>query len=265
MNILLSFDVEHWDIGFKYRGIKGLDEDRSRDNNNIDKILILLEEHKSKATFFTTGQYAEDYPDIVRSIYDEGHEIACHGYSHEYIYNQTPAKFKEETILAREILTNLTNESPTCYRAASWSIVRRSLWALKIIQEVGFLYDSSIYPTINYKYGIYNAPSGVYKIKISDTKSIIELTPQTLSFFGIKLPVANGVYMRLFPNWFSKLSFNLDNKKGLPGRAMLHPHEMDANPPKLSVPLNFWLIRYFRIKSVKGLIQRILDEYNCMS
>ena len=265
MNVLLSFDVEHWDLGFKYRGIKGLNNDNTRDRINMDVILSMLDSSKSKATFFTTGHYAEDYPDIINDIITQGHEIACHGYSHEYIYNQTEAVFKEETIKAINVLSELTNEFPKCYRAASWSIVKESIWALNILNELGFAYDSSIYPTYTHKYGMYNSPSGIYKINISKSKEIIELTPQILNIFGIKIPVANGVYMRLFPNVLTRLAFEFDKNLGIPGRVMLHPHELDENPPKVSVPFNFWLVRYFRINSVKGKINKILTKFNCIS
>jgi polysaccharide deacetylase family protein (PEP-CTERM system associated) len=166
--IILSFDVEHWYTGLKYRGISGWQADNRRDHKNIESILYILEKYGSRATFFITGQYAEDYPDIVKTIHKEKHEIACHGYSHEYIYNHSPEGFQEETINAKAILSNLINKQIYGYRAASWSITKESIWALNIIHKAGFVYDSSIYPTKNKRYGLYSALDTPYLITFPD-------------------------------------------------------------------------------------------------
>ena len=263
--ILLSFDVEHWYLGLKFRGVTGWQEERWRDYQNIETILSILGKYNSLVTFFITGQYAEDYPDIVKRIHKDGHEIACHGYSHEYIYNQSPKVFKEETIRSKAILSDLINIEIKGYRAASWSITKDSLWALEIIEKMGFIYDSSIYPIMNHRYGLSNAPAGFYNIKFSDSRSLVELSPQTLSLFKYKIPVGGGIYLRLMPFWFNRLAFKKDEKKGLPGRVMLHPHELDPRPTKLKVPFEAWLIRYFRIRSVSSILQRMLEEYDCIS
>lgn len=265
MTVILSFDVEHWYLGFKTRGIKGWEKDVWRDYKNIDKILSLLRTYNIQATFFITGRYAKDYPDIVKSIDSERHEIACHGYSHEYVYKQTPAVFTDETIRARDILSGLINKRIYGYRAASWSTTKKSLWALEIIQNLGFIYDSSIFPTKNKKYGIYNALRSFYKISFSNNRSIIEYPPQTLNIFKVRIPVGSGVYLRIFPFWVHRLALNRENNQGLPGRVMLHPHELDPNPPKLKVPIEAWIIKYFRIKNVESILNKILEEYNCIS
>ena len=263
--ILLSFDVEHWYLGFKYRGITGWQEDKWRDYQNIENILSILENFNTKATFFITGKYAEDYPDTVESIASQGHDIGCHGYSHKFIYHQTPTEFENDIKLAVSILSKLSWKPIRCFRAPGWSITKDSLWALEIIEKMGFIYDSSIYPIFNHRYGLFNAPAGFYIIKFSDNRSLVELSPQTLSLFKCKIPVGGGIYLRLMPFWINRLAFNQDNKSGIPGRVMLHPHELDPKPPKLKVPFETWLIRYFRIRSVSSILQRMLEEYDCIS
>jgi len=263
--ILLSFDVEHWYLGFKYRGITGWKEDRWRDYKNIETILSILKQYNSRATFFVTGQYAEDYPDIVKNLYKEGHEIACHGYSHEFIYNQSPKVFEEETIRAKTILSDLINNEINGYRAASWSITKDSLWALDIISNAGFKYDSSIYPTKNKKYGLYSAPDKVYRITFPDGDTLFEIPPQILKSGPLKLPVCGGVYLRLFPLWLNKIAIRKSNNSGIPGRVMLHPHELDPNPPRLKVNFEAWLVKYFRIGKVKSILENILAEYSLIT
>ena len=259
--ILLSFDVEHWYLGFKSRGVVGWEKDSWRDYNNIEIILTKLEKYNSLATFFVTGKYAEDYPDIVKKIYDKGHEISCHGYSHDYIYKQKPDIFKIETIQAKQILEDITGSGVTGYRAASWSITADSLWALDIIKDSGFLYDSSIYPTKNSKYGIYRAITEPYKIIFDGGEELVEIPPQVLKIGQIKLPVCGGIYLRLFPFWLNKLSIDIENKSGWPGRVMLHPHELDEHPPRLKINFEGWLVKYFRINTVGDTLDKLLLNF----
>ncbi|MBL7085899.1 MAG: polysaccharide deacetylase family protein [Candidatus Cloacimonetes bacterium] len=263
--ILLSFDVEHWYLGFNYRGITGWKEDRWRDYKNIETILSILEKYNSRASFFVTGQYAEDYPEIVKNLHKGGHEIACHGYSHEYIYNQSPEVFQEETIRAKTILSDLINNDINGYRAASWSITKDSLWALDIIYKSGFKYDTSIYPTKNKKYGIYNAEDKPYQINLPGGNNLLEIPPQILKVGPLKLPVCGGVYLRMFPFWLHKLAIHKSNISGFPGHVMLHPHELDPNPPRLKVSLEPWLIKYFRIGKVENILKSILSEFNTIT
>ena len=263
--IILSFDVEHWYLGFKFRGITGWQEDKWRDYKNIENILSILEKYNSRATFFITGQYAEDYPDIVKNIHDKGHEIGCHSYSHEYIYKQTPSIFQDETNRAKDILVNIVGDEIKGYRAASWSITENSLWALDIISKSGFKYDSSIYPTKNKRYGFYNAPNKPYQITFPDGRNLLEIPPLTLKIGKLKLPVGGGLYLRLFPLWLNKLAIQRFNNSGFPGGVMLHPHELDPNPPRLKVNLEAWLVKYFRICKVKSILENILAEFRSIT
>jgi len=263
--IILSFDVEHWYLGFKLRGITSWQEDSWRDKNNIEIILSILEKNNCRSTFFVTGEYAESYPEVVKGIYEKGHEIACHGYSHDFIYNQSPKVFKQETIRSKNILSDLINNEINGYRAASWSINNDSLWALDIIYEAGFKYDSSIYPTKNHRYGIYNAYNKPYKIQLSNNRDIIEVPPQTLKVGNLRLPVCGGVYLRVFPLWMHKWAINRSNNLGFPGSVMLHPHELDPDPPIIKIGLEGWLIKYFRITKVKSILENILSEYNSIT
>ena len=198
-------------------------------------------------------------------IHKEGHEIACQGYSHEYIYKQTPGIFTKETRRAKDILTDLVDDEIKGYRAASWSIIRDSLWALDIIRNTGFKYDSSIYPTKNKRYGFYNTPAKPYQITFPDSGKLLEIPPLTLRVGKLKLPVGGGVYLRVFPLWLHKLAIRRSNNTGLPGSVMLHPHELDPDPPRLKVNLVAWLIKYFRIRKVKSILENILAEYRSIT
>ena len=131
---------------------------------NTQRLLDLFAEREVRATFFVLGWVAEHCPGLVRAIAEQGHEVACHGYSHQLIYEQTPAVFREETIRAKVCLEDHAQRPVLGYRAASYSITKRSLWALDILAELGFAYDSSIFPVHHDRYGIPGSPRWPYRI-----------------------------------------------------------------------------------------------------
>ena len=132
----------------------------SRVVGNTQKLLAIFEQFDVRGTFFVLGWVAEQYPQLVRDIAACGHEIACHGFSHRLVYEQSPEEFYQETLRAKNLLQEITGSAVLGYRAASYSIVRKSLWALDILAELGFVYDSSIFPVRHDRYGIPNARGG---------------------------------------------------------------------------------------------------------
>ena len=127
---------------------------------NTHVLLELLARNETQSTFFFLGWVADRHPELVREAQSAGHEIACHGYSHRLVYDQTPAEFREETLRSKGILEHLIQKPVRGYRAASYSITRDSLWALDILADVGFKYDSSIFPVRHDRYGIPDSPDG---------------------------------------------------------------------------------------------------------
>jgi polysaccharide deacetylase family protein (PEP-CTERM system associated) len=208
---------------------------------NTQRILSLLDRHKAKATFFTLGWVAEKSPELVRTIQKEGHEIASHGYSHQLIYNQTPEVFREETRRSKAILEDITGQPITGYRAASYSITNESRWALDILAEEGFTWDSSIFPVHHDRYGMPGTPRWPHKLTTDEGHTLAEFPLSTLKLPGYTLPIAGGGYFRLFPYWFSRWGLGSINRQGQPFVFYLHPWEVDPGQPRLDVK---WFSRF---------------------
>ena len=170
-----------------------------RVEKNTDRILALLEQRGVRATFFILGWVAERCPDLVKRIQELGHEIGCHSYGHQAIYNGTYEDFERDLRRAKAVIENITGRALKSYRAPSFSITSRTMWALGVLAEEGFENDSSIFPIAHDLYGIPDAPRFPY-IKVLDSQHVIkEFPPSTLRFCGKNFPVGGGGYLRLLP------------------------------------------------------------------
>lgn len=198
---------------------------------NTRVVLDILDEHKVKATFFILGWVAEKFPSLVRDIYERGHEIACHSYLHRLVYNMSPAEFKRDTARSKDTLEQISGNAVLGYRAPSYSITKKSLWALDILEELGFTYDSSIFPIVHDRYGIPDAPRFKYKLA---NNNMVEYPISTSLFCGMKLPVSGGGYFRLFPYSFTRMVLRkINNKEKRPFVFYLHPWELDPEQPRI--------------------------------
>ncbi len=205
----------------------------SRVVNNTRKILeILSEAGEIKATFFILGWVAEKHPDIVKEIDASGHEIACHGYQHRLVYNMTQDEFRGDLEKAKDILENITGVKVTGYRAPSYSITNKSLWAFDILEEIGFEYDSSVFPINHDRYGIPGAPRFQYKLP---DNNLVEYPISTSKILWLNVPVSGGGYFRLFPYWFTKINLKkINNNENKPFVFYLHPWEIDPEQPRIN-------------------------------
>ncbi|WP_372985206.1 XrtA system polysaccharide deacetylase [Marinobacter sp.] len=229
---------------------------------NTDRLLGLLDQHNTRATFFTLGWVAERSPELVRRIRAAGHEVASHGYSHQLIYNQTPDVFREETRRSKATLEDILGEPVTGYRAASYSITARSRWALDILAEEGFIWDSSIFPVHHDRYGMPDAPRWPYRLKTDNGHELAEFPLSTLKLPGYTLPIAGGGYFRLFPYWFSQWGLGSINRQGRPFVFYLHPWEVDPEQPRLEVK---WLSRfrhYNNLDVCEARLNKLLQRFD---
>ena len=221
---------------------------------NTDRILSLFDEASVKATFFTLGWVAERSPEMVKRIAAAGHEVASHGYSHQLIYNQTPDVFREETIRSKKILEDIVQAPVTGYRAASYSITNESRWALDILAEQGFTWDSSIFPVHHDRYGMPGTPRWPHRLTTDNGYELAEFPLSTLKFPGYTLPIAGGGYFRLFPYWFSRMGLGSINRQGKPFVFYLHPWEVDPGQPRLDVK---WFSRFRHYNNLDVCEQRL--------
>jgi polysaccharide deacetylase family protein (PEP-CTERM system associated) len=234
----------------------------SRVEANTRKLLTLFEKFNHKATFFTLGWVAERCPQIVKAIYERGHEVACHGYSHQLIYNQTPEEFTAETVKAKKILEDIIQSPVLGYRAASYSITKDSLWALDILAETGFTYDSSIFPVHHDRYGIPGAEDKPHQLTTPSGRTLIEFPISTKSYFGYRLPVGGGGYFRIYPYAFSRMALSSINRQSRqPFIFYLHPWEVDPDQPKIKTN---WLSKfrhYNNLDKCESRLKRLLKDF----
>jgi len=200
-------------------------------------VLDMLDEYPLKATFFVLGWVAEFFPGIVRDIAQRGHEVACHGYGHHLVYTLDPKAFRADVRRSKDILENLTGAPVLGYRAPSYSITGNSLWALDILIEEGFAYDSSIFPIIHDKYGIPGAERFPFELKRSNG-SIREFPLSTLNMNllgrNMALPIAGGGYLRLLPAGVVHWGMNRINQvERQPAVLYFHPWEIDSDQPRI--------------------------------
>jgi len=199
---------------------------------NIDLALQMFAENGTKATFFTLGWVAEHYPDVIRRIVSEGHELASHGMAHFRVWSQTPDEFRQDAGRARNLLQDVGGVSVLGYRAASWSIDGRTPWAHEILAELGYQYSSSVYPISHDHYGVPGARRDPHPI---DGVDIIEVPPSTARVLGRNIPIGGGGYFRLFPLRLSKYFINRQrDNEAHPYVFYFHPWELDPNQPRVS-------------------------------
>ncbi len=235
----------------------------SRVERNTGVLLDLLYEHDVRGTFFVLGWIAERHPALVKRIAAAGHEIACHGFSHQLVYTQTPEEFREETARSKRILEELAGAPVLGYRAASFSITRRSLWALDVLIDLGFKYDSSIFPIRHDRYGIPGADPRPAVLGAPSGRSLVEFPMSAASYFGVQVPVSGGGYFRLLPYSLTRVGLRQINRRGgRPFAFYLHPWEIDPAQPRVRVG---WLSRfrhYTNLHRCESRLRRLLQEFS---
>jgi polysaccharide deacetylase family protein (PEP-CTERM system associated) len=260
----LTIDVEDYYMVSAFAGRILFDDwgsHESRVERNTHKILRLLNERNIKATFFVLGWVAERFPALVRDIHSQGHEIASHGYNHRLIYNLSRQEFREDLRRSRHILENLTGAAVLGYRAASYSIVEKSIWAIDILIEEGFVYDSSVFPVYHDRYGIPGAKRHPHVIK-RPNGSIIEFPPSTVKIGKTVVPVAGGGYLRLFPLSLTRRAIRRLNKREKQIAVVyLHPWEIDPDQPRMKGSLVSRFRHYVNLHSTLPKLRTLLSDF----
>lgn len=222
------------------------------------RLLDLFDACDAKATFFALGWVAERQPRLLREIAARGHEIACHGHVHELVYEIGPEAFRADLRRARAAIEDAVGATPLGYRAPSYSITRRSLWALSILADEGFLYDSSIFPVRHPRYGIPGFPPGLCRIDVGGGAAILELPPTTASLGGVQLPFAGGAYLRLLPMAVFRWGFRRAARATPPAVLVVHPWELDVDQPRLRVPWTVGVRHYHNLDRTEERLAALL-------
>jgi len=237
-------------------------ERESRVERNTGVLLDLLSERCIRGTFFVLGWIAERHPNLIKRIAAEGHEIACHGFSHQLVYAQTPEEFREETARSKDTLENLSGSAVIGYRAASFSITRRSLWALDVLIDLGFKYDSSIFPIRHDRYGIPDADSRPATLTAPSGRTLVEFPMSAASYLGVRIPVSGGGYFRLLPYFLTRSGLRqINGRHGRPFTFYLHPWEIDPDQPRVRVSWLSHFRHYTNLHRCESRLQRLLEEF----
>lgn len=230
----------------------------SRVEANTHRILDLFDESGVKGTFFILGWVAERYPRLVRQIVDRGHEPACHSYWHRLIYKLTPEEFRDDTRHAKDCIEQAAGEPVYGYRAPSFSVTARSAWALDVLADLGFRYDSSVFPVRHDVYGVPDAPRSPFIVNTSSGP----MTEFPMTTFrvgnGPNMPVAGGGYLRIFPYAYTKFGVQRAWKEGLPVISYIHPWEFDPEQPRLNGRFKSRLRHYTNLAKTEGRMRKLI-------
>ncbi|MYN41492.1 DUF3473 domain-containing protein [Duganella sp. FT109W] len=232
-----------------------------RVERNVDLILGMLAAHGVHATFFTLGWIAERYPALVRRIVSAGHELASHGYAHQRASQQTPQQFAHDITRSKHLLEQLSGQPVLGYRAPSFSIGQRNLWALDSLLQAGYRYSSSIYPIRHDHYGMPDAPRFAWRPR--GEHGLLELPVSTVRLLGRNLPAGGGGYFRLLPYAASRWALRrINSHDGQAGIFYFHPWELDPGQPVLSgISLKTRLRHYLNLRRMEARIDRLLGDF----
>lgn len=263
---ILTVDLEDW---FVVENLKeNIDQNEwerleHRIEDNTIALLQIFRQHGVHATFFVLGWVAEHFPHLIGELVYSGHEIACHSYGHNRIDTMDEAGFREDTQKAIDIIMRTAGVQPVGYRAPSWSINSKIPWAWEVLADLGFKYDSSIYPIKHDIYGEPNAPRDLFQLKLKSRKTLYELPASTVQLFGRNMPVGGGGYLRLSPYWYTSKMIRSQNAKGRPVMVYLHPWEIDVDQPKVKGLSPFQQFRqYGSISTMSQKLHRLLTEFD---
>ena len=251
-----SVDLEDW-----YQGLEIDMAEWGRFENRLrvgtDRLLELLEEAGVQATFFVLGRAAEQAPELIREIHARGHEIGTHGYSHRFVYELGEEGFRRDLRRSLEVLDEIVGVEVLGHRAPFFSITRDAFWAFEVLREYGIAYDSSIFPVVNYRYGIPDAPRWIHTVG----EGMTEFPLSTCRFFGRNIPVGGGAYFRLFPYTFTRRGLRMLNASGRAAVFYIHPWELDPDHPRLNLPRRISLTHYWNLGKTQKRLRRLLREF----
>jgi len=261
----MTIDVEDYFHVSAFDGIVPRDRWSSMESRvcrNTDRLLALLADHGVSATFFVLGWVAERHPALVRRIAAAGHEIASHGYAHRLVYDQTREAFRADVVRAKALLEDTTGQPVHGYRAPSYSITPRSLWAFDVLLETGHRYDASIFPIHHDRYGIPESGRHAYAVTRA-AGVLLEVPGSTCRIGWMNLPVGGGGYFRLLPYAWTRFGIETINRvEQRPAIFYIHPWEIDPDQPRIPCPALSRFRHYRNLHQTEARLRRLLEDFS---
>jgi polysaccharide deacetylase family protein (PEP-CTERM system associated) len=231
-----------------------------RVERSTQRLLDLAAETATRGTFFILGWVAERYPDLIRTIHAAGHEIGCHSHRHQLVYDLGPERFRQDLVQSRDVLQSIIGEPVRLYRAPSFSVTRKSLWALEILVEEGFRIDSSVYPVRHDRYGIPGAPAVPHRIRTPAGE--IQEVPGTVWQTGrLSVPVGGGGYLRLLPWSVTNALLRSIRQQQRPLNVYVHPWEVDPDQPRIAGSLKSRFRHYQNLRTTLPKLRHLLTSF----
>jgi len=260
-----SVDVEdYFQVGAFERHVPRQDWNRlePRVERNTRRLLDLCNEHGVKGTFFVLGWVAERWPGLVRDIRDAGHELGTHGQDHRRVTTLTPPQFREDVRRSKGLIEDAAGTEVIGYRAPNYSIVRETMWAMDVLMEEGFRYDSSIFPIRHDRYGIPDFPRFPRPVRGSNGSSLHEVPISTVRLAGMNLPFVGGGYLRQFPMSFIRWGMRRLNRiERRPAVLYIHPWELDPEQPRFRVPFLTGVRHYRNLHLTESRLAELFGAY----
>ncbi len=261
----LSIDLEEW---YHSELVEGRRSSISQAAEATRPILDLLDRYQTKASFFVVGEVAEQNPDLIRSIFQKGHEIGCHTFSHKLVWNLNEGLFRAELERFHSVMEDILGQVKIKgFRAPCFSIDNRNLWALKVLRDTGYQYDTSIFPLrINPLYGIRGAPTRPYRISLDDVRKedaqspLLEFPLCPLRIGRLKIPISGGFYLRALPQLFLRWGLRRINRSQ-PFLVYFHPWEGYEKTPRFNLPLFNRVVSYYGISSALKKFEYLLNHF----
>jgi polysaccharide deacetylase family protein (PEP-CTERM system associated) len=241
------------------------DSMESRVVRNTERLLGILDDAAVTGTFFVLGWVAERYPALVRAIADAGHEVASHGYAHRLVYDLTRSMFREDLRRSKAVLESACGRRVEGYRAPSYSVTPRSLWALDVLIEEGFGYDASVFPIHHDRYGLPLSPRHPYVLR-RERGEIVEVPASTIRWGPLNFPVAGGGYFRILPYCWTRAGIaRVNRNERRPIIFYLHPWELDPEQPRLAGPALSRVRHYRNLDKTEARLRSLLADFKFSS
>lgn len=255
MENILTFDLENWYDSEFISPKCGNDFVLV----GLERVTKILKKHNVKATFFVTGNVLEKYPDAVRKLHDDGHEIASHSYEHKMLSKMKRADIESNLLRSKKLIRKIIGENPKGFRAPSWSISKKEFWVYDYLERNEFQYSSSLFPKNMGLYGSSEFPLNAFKpIR---QKKFIEFPMTLFEFFGIRIPFSGGFYFRFLPTVFIKRMIRSMNKRGRKVVLYIHPWELCDEIPRVRTSFAGKIITYWGLKKNSAKLDSVLSEF----